>query len=63
MILEIIKKKLTSLLSWYKGAMYRSPDLSQITKFRGKFTTKLDFQLRLSFVKDLWFHDGNGMQN
>ena len=44
MPLEIIKRELTSLLSWYRGAMYRSPNPSQITKFREKFTTKLDFQ-------------------
>ena len=44
MRLEIIKRELTSLLSWYRGAMYRSPDPSQITKLPGKFTTKLDFK-------------------
>ena len=26
MLLEIINRELTSLLSWYRGAMYRSPD-------------------------------------
>ena len=37
MLLEIIKTELTSLLSWYRGAMYRSPDPSQITKLAYNF--------------------------
>ena len=45
MRLEIIKRELTSLLPWYRGAMYRSPDPSQ------KFTTKLDFQTNAATEK------------
>ena len=51
MLLEIIKRVLTILLSWYMGAMYRSPDPFSITKFRGKFTTKLDFHSNAAIKK------------
>ena len=44
MLLAIIMSELTSLFLWYRGAMNRSPDPSQITKFHKKFTTKLNFQ-------------------
>ena len=44
MLLDAIKRQLAGLLSWNKGALYRSPNPSHITKFRGKFTTKFDFQ-------------------
>ena len=44
MLLEIIKRELTDLLLRYRGAIYCSLDASKITKFRGEFTTKLDFQ-------------------
>ena len=53
MLLEIIKRVLTSLLSWYMGAMYRSPDPFSITKFRGKLTTKLDFHSNAAIKKYL----------
>ena len=51
MLLEIIKRVLTILLSWYMGAMYRSPDPFSITKFRRKFTTKLDFHSNAAIKK------------
>ena len=53
MLLEIINRELTSLLWWYRGAMYRLPDLSYITKFRGKFTTRLDFQSNAATMKNV----------
>ena len=52
MLLDIIKTELTSLFSWHKGAMYRSLDPSQTTKFREKFTTKLDFQSNAAAKKN-----------
>ena len=51
MLLDIIRE-LASLLSWHKGAMYCSRDPSQITKFRWKFTTKLDFQSHVATTKN-----------
>ena len=51
MVLEMIKRELTSLLSSYRGAMYRSPDPFQITKVRGKFTANLDFQSNAATTK------------
>ena len=53
MLLKIIKTELTSLLSWYRGAMYLSLDPSQIIKFRGKFTTQLDFQCNVAAKKNV----------
>ena len=53
MLLQIINRELTSLLSWYRGAMYRSPDPSYITKFHGKFTTQLDFQSNAATKKNV----------
>ena len=52
MLLDIIKRELTSLLSWHKDAMYRSLDPPEISKFRGKFTTKLDFQINAATKKN-----------
>ena len=56
MILEIIKRELTSLLSWYRGAMFRSTDPSQITKFFGK---KLDFQSNAATKKKVKKSEAN----
>ena len=53
MLIEIIKKELTSLLSWYWNAMFSSPDPSSITKFRGKITTKLNFQSNATTKKNV----------
>ena len=44
MLLDIIKRELTGLLLWYRGAMCCSLDASKIIKFCWKFTTTLDFQ-------------------
>ena len=65
MLLEIIHRELTSLLSWYRGAMYRSSDPSSITKFHGKFTTKLEFQsnpaIKKSEVNNTMRYPGNSI--
>ena len=62
MLLDIIKRELTSLHLWNKGAMFRSPDQSQITKFRGKFTTRLDFQSNAATKKKKKSETNNTMR-
>ena len=53
MLLEIIKRELLSLLLWYRSGMYCSWDPSQITKFRERFTTKLNFQINAAGKKNV----------
>ena len=53
MLLEMIKRDLISLLLWFRGAMYRSPDPSYITTFCGKYTTKLDFESNAATKKNV----------
>ena len=44
MLLQIINRELTSLLSWNRGAMYRSPDPFRLQNSAGNLQLSLIFK-------------------